>query len=116
MDANTSTPANRVLNFLEDLFNDAVDSRARLLEADDEEVKIKDRITCLKYLEDIAKAYMALKKDATDDPAHAGSTVRKYATAFTKNAVGGGKKNSRHRPKSAEPDESDSNGDEFGLE
>lgn len=51
---------------------------------------IKDRITCLKYLEDVAKTYFVLKKATTHDPDAAGSTVRKYATAFaTKNATGG---------------------------
>lgn len=53
---------------------------------------IKDRITCLKYLEEIAKTYFLLKKASTHDPAAAGSTVRKYAAAFApKDATGVGK-------------------------
>jgi hypothetical protein len=113
MDASTPSPQGRVLSFLEDLFNDAVDARARLAESDDEDCKIKDRITCLKYLEDIAKAYLLLRKDATDDPSAAGSTVRKYTAAFTKNASSGGKKGARRRASAPDPLESDSDGDPF---
>jgi hypothetical protein len=115
MDASAPSPENRVLDFLESLFNDAVEARMRLQETDDDDCKIKDRITCLKYLEDIAKAYMALRKDATDDPRAAGATVRKYATAFTKNAAGGGKKPARRKaPEPVDADESNSDGDGLG--
>ena len=59
---------------------------------------IKDRITCLKYLEDVMKSYFLLKKAASSDPAAAGSAVRKYAGNFTsKDAARGGKK-TRGRP------------------
>jgi len=97
--------------FIEELFDDARDARERLKEADDDECKIKDRITCLKYLEDIVKTYLLLKKEATDDPTAAGATVRKYASAFSKNAAGSGKKNTRRRTPEPEPDESDIGGD-----
>ena len=51
---------------------------------------IKDRITCLKYLEEVAKTYFVLKKVSLDesDSAAAGSAVRKYAGAFAKNGPG----------------------------
>jgi hypothetical protein len=108
MDASTPSPELKVIGFVEDLFNDAIDARERLRDADDDDCKIKDRITCLKYLEDIVKTYLILKKDATDDPRAAGATVRKYATAFTKNAAGGGKKPARRKtPEPAESDQSD---------
>jgi hypothetical protein len=87
--------------FVDDMFADAQELRAVLKDQGDRN-DIKDRITCLKYLEEIAKTYVVLKKAATDDPAAAGATVRKYSAAFAKNAVGGGKKG-RGR-KAAEPD------------
>jgi hypothetical protein len=105
-----------VTKFIEDLFLDARDARERLAESDDDDCKIKDRITCLKYLEEIVKTYMVLKKAATDDPSAAGSTVRKYTAAFTKNASGGGKKGSRRRAPAADPLESDSDGDSDAFE
>jgi hypothetical protein len=108
----TTVAQSDVTRFIEDLFLDAREARERLAGSDDEETKIKDRITCLKYLEEIVKTYMVLKKAATDDPSTAGSTVRKYTAAFTKNATGGGKKN-RGRTKAADLDESDSDGDPF---
>jgi hypothetical protein len=115
MDASTPPPENKVIKFVDDLFDDAVDARHLLKQADDDDCKIKDRITCLKYLEEIVKTYMVLKKAAADDPAAAGSTVRKYTAAFAKNATGGGKKNARHRTPAAEPDEPDSDGGELGI-
>jgi hypothetical protein len=95
-------------DFVEDMFEDARELRAVLKEQGDRN-DIKDRITCLKYLEEIAKTYVILKKAATDDPRAAGSTVRKYASAFSKNAVGLRKKGARGKP--AESDESDQFGD-----
>jgi hypothetical protein len=94
--------------FVDDMFADARELRAVLKDQGDRN-DIKDRITCLKYLEEIAKTYVILKKAATDDPRAAGSTVRKYASAFSKNAVGLGKKGARRKP--TEPDESDFGGD-----
>jgi hypothetical protein len=94
---------------VEDMFADARELRAVLKEQGDRN-DIKDRITCLKYLEEIAKTYVILKKAATDDPRAAGSTVRKYASAFSKNAVGFGKKGARR--KSSEPDEPDQSSDD----
>jgi hypothetical protein len=94
--------------FVEDMFADARELREVLKEQGDRN-DIKDRITCLKYLEEIAKTYVILKKAATDDPRAAGATVRKYASAFSKNAIGRGAKNSRRKP--AESDESDFGGD-----
>jgi hypothetical protein len=70
----------------------------------------------LKYLEEIVKTYLILKKDATDDPRAAGATVRKYATAFTKNAAGGGKKPTRRKAPEPDADKSDSDGDELPLD
>jgi len=97
--------------FVDDLFTDAQELRAVLKDEGDNN-GIKDRITCLKYLEEILKTYVILKKAATDDPAAAGSTVRKYATAFSKNATGSGKKAARRR---ADIDRSDSDdeGDDY---
>jgi hypothetical protein len=94
--------------FVEDMFADARELRAVLKEQGDRN-DIKDRITCLKYLEEIAKTYVILKKAATDDPRAAGATVRKYSVAFAKNAASRGTKNSRR--KSPESDESDFGGD-----
>jgi hypothetical protein len=116
MDAKAPATEDKLLPFIESLFEDAIDARDRLRESDDDDCKIKDRITCLKYLEEIAKTYIVLRKAATDDPTAAGATVRKYATAFTtKNATGGGKKGKRKLP-AAEPDESDSDGDQLGFD
>jgi hypothetical protein len=98
-------------DFVEDMFADALELRAVLKEQGDRN-DIKDRITCLKYLEEIAKTYVILKKAATDDPRAAGSTVRKYASAFSKNAIGRGTKNSRR--KSSDADESDFGGGDGG--
>jgi hypothetical protein len=95
-------------DFVEDMFEDARELRAVLKEQGDRN-DIKDRITCLKYLEEIAKTYVILKKAATDDPRAAGATVRKYASAFSKNAISRGAKNSRRKPTDA--DESDFGGD-----
>jgi len=96
--------------FVDDLFDDA--QEARLMLKEDDDCKIKERITCLKYLEEIAKTYIGLEKAATDDPAAAGATVRKYATAFAQNATRGGKKGRGRR--TADIDESDSDGDSLG--
>lgn len=88
----------RVEKFVEDLFSDAMELRVVLRNEGDAN-DIKGRITCLKYLNDVAKTYLDLKKAARHDPAAAGSTVRKYATAFAKNATGGGTKGRRgHKP------------------
>lgn len=59
---------------------------------------IKDRITCLKYLEEVTKTYFILKKATTHDPDAAGSTVRKYASAFAKDATGVGKTRRGRKP------------------
>jgi hypothetical protein len=114
MDASTPPPENKVLKFVDELLDDAIEARKTLRDTDDDDCKIKDRITCLKYLEDVVKIYLILKKDATDDPRAAGATVRKYATAFTKNAAGGGKKPARRRAaEPADADEFDSDGGSF---
>lgn len=62
---------------------------------------IKDRITCLKYLEEVAKSYFILKKATTHDPDAAGSSVRKYASAFAKDAAGVGTPRKRGRKPAA---------------
>lgn len=82
--------------FVDDLLSDAIELRA-VLRTEGDKNDIKDRITCLKYLNDIVKTYFILKKASTHDPDAAGSTVRKYATAFAKNATGGGAKGRRGR-------------------
>lgn len=74
---------------------------------------IKDRITCLKYLNDVVKLNITLKKAATNDPAAAGSAVRKYADAFTaKNAAGIRRKNSGRRPAAPATDDTDDDFDD----
>lgn len=75
--------------FVEDMFDHARELLIVLRDAGDDN-GIKERITCLKYLEEIAKTYFILKKASTHDPDAAGSTVRKYATAFAKDAARGG--------------------------
>lgn len=77
---------------------------------------IKDRITCLKYLEEVTKTYFILKKATTHDPDAAGSTVRKYASAFAKNATGSGtsrrgRKHTSFPPILADTGDDDSEGD-----
>lgn len=80
--------------FVDDMLSDAIELRA-VLHAEGNKNDIKERITCLKYLEDIVKTYFIIKKASTHDPDAAGSTVRKYATAFAKNATGGRTKGRR---------------------
>ena len=81
--------------FIEEMFEHARELHAILRRNSDDD-KIKDRITCLKYLEEVTKTYFILKKVATHDPDAAGSTVRKYATAF-KSPAGIGKTSKRGR-------------------
>lgn len=92
----------KVDKFVDDLLDDAIEYRA-MLRREGDDTGIKERITCLKYLEEIVKTHFILKKASTHDPDAAGSTVRKYATAFSKNATGGGKARGRGR-KPATPD------------
>lgn len=86
--------------FVEDMFAHARELLVELRDAGADN-GIKERITCLKYLEEIAKTYFILKKASTHDPDAAGSTVRKYATAFAKNAAGGGAPGRKRAAKSA---------------
>ena len=83
------------------------------LESNDDDDKIKDRITCTKYLNDIVKQHLALKKATTDDDtaAAAGSAVRKYSKAFAKDAVSKRKAAAR-RAAALEPDSDDNTDDE----
>lgn len=88
----------KIDKFVDDLLDDAIEYRAVLRRCGNE-TGIKERITCLKYLEEIVKTHFILKKASTHDPAAAGSTVRKYAAAFApKNAVGVGKGRKRAGP------------------
>lgn len=104
------TPESIVIPLVEDMLEHARELHAVLRKEGDKN-DIKDRITSLKYLEEVIKSYFILKKQATNDPAAAGSSVRKYAGAFSaKNAVGGGKKG-RGRPK-AEPDDDGDGGED----
>lgn len=75
---------------------------------------IKDRITCLKYLEEVMKTYFVLKKVSSHDPDAAGSSVRKYATAFSKDATGSGAPRKRGRkPAAFAAVPADTDGDDF---
>ena len=116
MDAKTPTPQTNLVAFVEEMLEHAKELHTALRQNGAED-DIKERITCLKYLEDIVKIYMIIKKGAANDPDAAGATVRKYAAAFSENATGGRKKNSRRKPAAAEPDQSDpaehADGDEF---
>ena len=87
---------NHIDKFLDDLFEHAQELHT-ILRANDDEDKIKDRITCLKYLEEVTKSYFQLKGAINSDPSAAGSTVRKYATAFAQNGAGGGAPRKRGR-------------------
>lgn len=89
--APNSDTRDKIDKFVDDLLDDAIEYRALLRRCGDD-TGIKERITCLKYLEEIVKTHFILKKASTHDPAAAGSTVRKYAAAFaTKDATGVGK-------------------------
>ena len=82
MDAQTELPLRPdVDKFIEEMFEHARELHTVLRRNTDDD-KIKDRITCLKYLEEVTKTYFILKKVSTHDPDAAGSTVRKYASAF----------------------------------
>lgn len=74
-----------------------------VLQKEGDKNDIKDRITCLKYLEEVAKTYFVLKKASSHDPDAAGSTVRKYASAFAKSGTDLGAKRKRRKP--AAPDD-----------
>jgi hypothetical protein len=106
MDASTPNPRTTLVTFVEEMLDHAKELH-RALRSDGADNDIKERITCLKYLEDIVKIYLVIKKGAADDPAAAGATVRKYAAAFSENATGGRKKNSRRKPAAPDPDELD---------
>lgn len=100
--------------FVNDMIEHAQELHAVLRNEGDKN-DIKDRITCLKYLEDVLKTYFVLKKASAYDPAAAGSTVRKYTTAFAKNAAGSGAKGRRGRNTAAfdtsfESDDTDGGG------
>lgn len=74
---------------------------------------IKDRITCLKYLEEVAKTYFILKKATTHDPDAAGSAVRKYASAFSKDATGSGKTRRGRKSAAFAPTPIDTGSDDY---
>lgn len=95
---NGSEPAPKpdVDSFVEDMLTHAQELHTVLRKEGDKN-DIKDRITCLKYLEDVMKTYFLLKKATTHDPDAAGSTVRKYAAAF-KGPTGVGAPRKRGRP------------------
>lgn len=104
-EAPTSKPeakSDKADQFVNDMFDHAQELLVILRDAGTQNT-IKERITCLKYLEEITKTYFILKRASTHDPSAAGSTVRKYATAFSKNATGSGKARGRGR-KPATPD------------
>lgn len=86
--------------FVEDMVIHGIELLKVLREQGDRN-DIKDRITCLKYLEDVTKTYFILKKASEHDPDAAGSTVRKYASAFSKGATGVGEKGKRGRKPAA---------------
>ena len=96
--------------FVEDMLTHAQELHVVLRKEGDKN-DIKDRITCLKYLEEVTKTYFILKKAVDHDPDAAGSTVRKYASAFAikGNADLGKKRGKRAKP--AEPDFGDDGGD-----
>ncbi|HEX8827325.1 MAG TPA: hypothetical protein VF778_04350 [Xanthobacteraceae bacterium] len=64
-------------------------------------VTMRERVQALVAIGRVQVIFMGLRKENADEPA-AGSTVRKYATAFEKNDPRGRKKASRSA-KSAEP-------------
>ena len=100
MDTQTDLPLRPdVDKFIEEMFEHARELHAILRRNSDGD-KIKDRITCLKYLEEVTKTYFILKKVSTHDPDAAGSTVRKYASAF-KSTARVGKTGKRGRPSAA---------------
>ena len=97
--------------FVEEMFAHAQDLLIEL-RSQGTENSIKDRITCLKYLEEITKTYMALRK--ADDSDAAGSAVRKYASAFaakSPTSVGKGGKRKRAPAPVPEPEPDDLGGD-----
>ena len=96
MDAQTDLPLRPDIDkFVEDMLAHAQELHL-VLRSEGSENSIKDRITCLKYLEEVMKTYFILKKVSTHDPDAAGSTVRKYASAF-KGPASVGKKGKRGR-------------------
>ena len=109
MDAQTE-PGPDVDKFVDDMLTDAIELRA-ILRKEGDKNDIKDRVTCLKYLEEIVKTYFVLKKASTHDPDAAGSTVRKYATAFKGTS---GVRKARGRPRAAAAELADADADDFG--
>ena len=57
----------------------------------EEKVTLKERIAALIAIARIQIAFVGMRKEKLDDPDR-GASVRKYATAFTKNDTGRGKK------------------------
>lgn len=98
--------------FVEDMLTHAQELHGVLRKEGDKN-DIKDRITCLKYLEDVMKTYFILKKATTHDPDAAGSTVRKYASAFAKDATGVGKTRGRPRKSALAAIPADIGGDDL---
>lgn len=109
---NGQDPKLNVDKFIDDMLMDAIDLRIILREEGNKN-DIKERITCLKYLNDIAKTYLNTKKVTTHDPDAAGSTVRKYASAFSKDATGVGKARRGRKPAAFAAVHSDAGGDDF---
>lgn len=100
----TTAPKHDTEDFVEDMFAHGKELLV-ILRKEGDKNDIKDRITCLKYLEEITKTYFILKKASTHDPDAAGATVRKYASAFAKGPTGVGAKGRRGRkPATAGPD------------
>lgn len=106
-------PAPDIDKFVDDMLGDAIELRAVLREQGNAN-DIKERVTCLKYLEEIVKTYFIIKKAATHDPDAAGSTVRKYATAFAKGPGSVGTTRKRGRPATRFPPAADLESDDLG--
>lgn len=98
-DPNTNPDIDR---FVDEMLSHAYELHGVLRKEGDKN-DIKDRITCLKYLEEVIKTNLILKKASSHDAdvAAAGSSVRKYATAFSKDATGGGAPRKRGRKPAA---------------
>lgn len=90
------------LNITGRLYNQVAELLKQLEEG--EHITLKERVAALVAISRIQIVFLNLRKEK-DDGADAGSTVRKYATAFTKDAVSRRKKTTRPAEPEPEPDD-----------
>lgn len=79
----------------------------------DPNITVRERIAALVAVGRVQTIFVGLRKENKDDP-DAGSAVRKYASAFSKNATGRGKKTARAAAASDDFDAGDWDDDDDG--